>query len=154
MSGFKRSKGFTLIEMMVTVLVVAILASIAVPSYTNQVRKSRRTDARSALLDAAAREERFFATNNYYSTTATDLGYSAWQIPVGGGWYELNATCDLDTNNHCTDYTLTATPQGTQVKDATCASFQVTQTGQQTATGAVTPGSTNPAPDTTTSCWN
>ena len=144
MSRFERSKGFTLIELMVTVLVVAILASIAVPGYTNQIRKSRRTDARQALLDAAAREERFFATNNYYSATATDLGYSAWQIPVGGGYYNLNATCTLDTNNHCSDFTLTATPLGTQLKDTSCTTFTLNQTGVQGATGAATAAT----------CWN
>ncbi len=55
-------KGFTLIELMVTIMVAAILAAIAVPSYTSQIRKSRRTEARNAVLDAAAREERLFAS--------------------------------------------------------------------------------------------
>ena len=70
-------RGFTLIELMVVVAVVAILAAIAYPSYINQVRKSRRADAKSALLDLATRQERFFSTQNTYTNNAANLGYSA-----------------------------------------------------------------------------
>jgi type IV pilus assembly protein PilE len=144
------SKGFTLVEMMVTVLILAILAAIAVPSYSSQVRKSRRTEARNSVLDAAAREERFYATNNKYSQTATDLGYAA--LPQPGQYYQLAIACTPDAT--CTGYSVTATPQGPQVKDTSCATFQVDQTGKQTASAAVAPGGNQTAPDTTTTCWN
>ena len=55
--------GFTLIELMIVVVVLTLLAAIAIPTYSNQIRKSRRSEAKSALLDLAGREERFMATN-------------------------------------------------------------------------------------------
>ena len=119
-------KGFTLVELMVITLVVAILAAIAVPGYTSQVRKSRRTEARNALLDAAAREERFYATHNFYSVTAAELGYDALPTNVGGNYYSLSVACTV-TNNVCVDFRLTATPINTQLKDTACATFTLNQ---------------------------
>ncbi len=66
----RRAGGFTLIELMVTLVVASILLAIAVPSYQAQVRKSRRTEARNAVMDLAAREERYFSVNNDYSASA------------------------------------------------------------------------------------
>jgi len=139
------SKGFTLVELMVVILVIAIIAAIAVPSYSSQVRKSRRTEARNALLDAAAREERFYATNNFYSVTAAELGYDALPANVGGNYYKLSVACTLDANNKCSDFTLTATAINTQAKDTACATFTLNQTGLQNATGSAT---------AQTTCWN
>ena len=138
------SRGFTLVELMVTIVVGAILAAIAIPSYQSQIRKSRRTEARTAVLDAAAREERFFATHNFYSQTAADLGYAAFPAQVGT-YYMLNVACIPD--NACAGgFTVTATPvqTSTQANDTACTSFSVDQTGLQTAI---------PAANTTT-CWN
>ncbi|MDV7393712.1 type IV pilin protein, partial [Arthrospira platensis SPKY1] len=61
------SVGFTLIEVMIVVAIIAILAAIAYPSYQEQVRKSRRADAKVSLLDAVQRQERFFTVNNQYT---------------------------------------------------------------------------------------
>ena len=66
--------GFTLIELMITVAVVGILAAIAYPSYQDSIRKSRRADAKSALLDAAHRQERFFTENNQYTNVLVAPG--------------------------------------------------------------------------------
>ena len=135
------SKGFTLVELMVTIVVVAILAAIAVPSYTAQIRKSRRTEGRTAVLDAAAREERFFATHNFYTQTSTDLSYTPFPAAVGN-YYTLNVVCN---DKACASgFTVTATPTGPQVNDTVCTSFTVDQTGLQSAT---------PAANATT-CWN
>ena len=69
-------RGFTLVELMVVVVIATILLSIAVPSYMSQVRQSRRTEAKTAVLDLASREERYFSTNgSIYSVTPADLGY-------------------------------------------------------------------------------
>ena len=62
-----RARGFTLIELMITIVVGVILMIIAVSSYGTQVRKSRRTDAKTAVLDLAGREERNFSTTNTYA---------------------------------------------------------------------------------------
>lgn len=137
----RSSRGFTLVELMVTIVVGAILAAIAIPSYQSQIRKSRRTEARNAVLDAAAREERFFATHNFYSQTGTDLGYAAFPAPVGN-YYTLNVLC---SDKACaTGFTVTASPTGPQLNDTACASLTVDQTGLQTAT---------PVANAAT-CWN
>jgi type IV pilus assembly protein PilE len=59
-----RHSGFTLVELMIVVVVASILVAIAVPSYQYEVQKARRTDARNAILDIAAREERFLSVAN------------------------------------------------------------------------------------------
>jgi type IV pilus assembly protein PilE len=132
---------------MVAMVVMAILAAIVIPSYTSQIRKSRRTEARTALMDAAAREERFYATNNYYTVGVANLGYTApaqGLLYVGSSYYSLTVTCTA-TKDPCTDFTLTATTANSQAKDTACASLTLTNTGQQSATGAT---------NATTLCWN
>ena len=128
------SGGFTLIELMVTVAIVAILATIASAAYTSQVQKSRRTDARSALLDLAGREEKLFSTTNAYSATATDLGYAAFPVAVGSGYYNLSAA----VGNPPVTYVITATAIGTQANDTQCATLSVDQLGVQSSTGTGT----------------
>src|SRR6201987_5835023 len=96
-----RSHGFTLIELMVVVVIATILLSIAVPSYMSQVRQSRRTEAKTAVLDLASREERYFSTNGgIYSTTPTDLGYTggAFPAPVGADNYYTITVCSPAAN--------------------------------------------------------
>ena len=145
-----RTRGFTLIELMITVTIAAVLMSIAFPLYLHQIRESRRTDARSALLDLASREERFYSLQNAYSSTATDLGYTSWPQTVGSGYYQISQPTNITaaTASSPATFTLTATPiagKG-QDKDTDCQSFTVTQTGQET--------STNSASATSTSiCW-
>jgi type IV pilus assembly protein PilE len=132
----RRGKGFTLIEMMITVAIAAILAAIVVPAYNTQIRKSRRTEARTALLDLAGRAERMYSTSNsYFGTTSAgqllppDLGYTgAWPITVGSGYYRVSLS-----NSTTTTYTFTATAVGTQALDTQCATFTVDNTGNQTA---------------------
>jgi len=145
-----REAGFTLIELMVVVVIVTILLTIAVPSYMSQVRQSRRTEAKSALLDLAGREESFFSTNGTaYTNVAGNLGYTAFGVgnPIGSGYYYL--TVCSPASGACTaglgmpnppaapSYTLVATPvPGTsQVNDLQCTAFAVDSTGQQYATG-------------------
>lgn len=64
----KRQRGFTLMEVMITVAIIGILAAIAFPSYQDSMRKSRRTDGKNALTQAVANMERFYAQNNTYAT--------------------------------------------------------------------------------------
>jgi type IV pilus assembly protein PilE len=121
--------GFTLVELMVTIAIGTLLLTIAIPSYQSQVRKSRRTEAKTAILDLASREERLFSTTNNYSDVPADLGYTAWKQPIGGGYYTLDkpvvATAPAAT------FIITARVAGTQVKDTQCQTFTVDQTGQQ-----------------------
>jgi type IV pilus assembly protein PilE len=144
----RRSAGFTLVELMVAVIVVTILIAIAVPSYSNSVRKSRRTEAKTALLDLASREERFLSTNGAYTNDSGNLGFAAstgttaYQVTVGSGYYQVNvcvaatipASCgSAQTAGTGATYLLTAVPIGAQAKDTTCGTFTLDNTGAQSA---------------------
>jgi type IV pilus assembly protein PilE len=129
---------------MVTVAIVSILATIAVTSYSSQVLKSRRSEAKSALLDLAGREERLFSTTNAYTNLEASLGYAAagaatvmTAMPFGNNYYTLTVTQPGGNST----YVLTATPVGNQVKDTPCGSFSINQLGQQTTTGTATAAS-------------
>lgn len=147
------SVGFTLIELMVTVAIVTILATIAVTSYSSQVQKSRRTEAKSALLDLAGREERLFSTTNAYSDKQTFLGYAAsgtatmTNVSFGNGYYKLTVNVPDTTQTGLPagtpSYLLTAAPvAGTsQANDTACGSFSVNQLGVQTVSGTATAAS-------------
>jgi type IV pilus assembly protein PilE len=140
------ARGFTLIELMITVAIVAILATIASTSYNTQVQKSRRTDARSAVLDLAGREEKLFSTTNAYSATATDLGYSgAFPQAIGSGYYTVNVVSP-DPAQAATfpTYAITATAVNSQLGDTQCLTLSVNQTGLQSSTPTTTPAAT---------CW-
>ena len=148
----RSSRGFTLIELMVVTVIVTILLSIAIPSYQSQLRQSRRTEAKTALLDLAGREERYLSTNPQgYTNVAANLGYGAFPAPVGSNYYTITVACiagvgaalACDPNANAPAgpaYYLTATPvAGTsQASDTQCTSFSVDSTGAQFATGTYT----------------
>jgi type IV pilus assembly protein PilE len=75
-NGCDSSRGFTLIELMVTVTVVAILAAIAYPSYASYIRKGKRATAQSALMDIASKEQAFRLDRRAYTGTLSDLGFA------------------------------------------------------------------------------
>ena len=145
----RAAAGFTLIELMITLLVIAILSAIAYPIYEHQMIESRRTEARSALLELAAREERYYATNNAYTADPASLGYAGFgsKYPVGNGFYYLD-TPVFDNTATPPSFTLEAQPEpGTdQTNDTACATFTVDSTGTQSATGS----GTNPS----STCWS
>lgn len=129
------SRGVTLMELMVTLALVSVLVLILVPTYTSHVQKSRRADAKNALLDLAAREERFNATNNTYVASGTTLGYtSAFPLTImssGVGSYTLTVTQGVTT------FSATATAIGPQASDP-CGNFTLTDQGTQTSSGSQT----------------
>lgn len=165
-SSRKRTDGFTLIELMIVVLVVSILVGIAVPTYQSQVRKSRRTDAKTALLDLATREAKFLTLNNAYTTSPAAVGYSGtFPQTIGAGQYYTMSVCASTaagtsaTTVACpgaaagtTSFIIAAVPvAGTsQVKDTSCQYFAVDNTGAQFASSS----SAGPSgTDTTATCW-
>jgi type IV pilus assembly protein PilE len=136
-----RLAGFTLIELMIAVVIATVLISIAIPAYNASIRKSRRTDAKTAVLDLAGREERFYNTNNTYSAVPSDLGYNgtavAFPMVVGNGYYSVSVTVVPAAGLVGPSYTIQAVPvTADQLLDTNCLLFQVTNTGAQTATNA------------------
>ena len=103
------ARGFTLVELMIVIVIVAILLAVAVPSYQNSVQKGRRADAKSALLDVANRQEGNMLDRGTYSLELTDLGFNQNPYLSEEGHYSVAATvCSGGSIARC--YVLTATP--------------------------------------------
>jgi type IV pilus assembly protein PilE len=141
--------GFTLVELMITVAIAGILAAIAYPSYRNQVLRSHRAEARSALLQLQVAQEKYFLQYNRYAGASTaeltnkptdstpGLGIAA---TTTNGYYSITLSRPTSST-----YTATATATSTQADDTDCKTLVVDNTGSQTATK-----STNAA---STVCW-
>lgn len=144
-----RHAGFTLIELMVVLVIGAILVTVAAAGYSYEIRKSRRTEARTALMDLAGREEAYNSTMNTYTTTPANVGYpGGLPLTVGTGYYQVNICSPACAPSvaPAPSFSITATPIGVQTSDTQCASFSVDSTGQQYAADA---GGT----DQTQACW-
>ena len=149
----KFKKGFTLIEMMIVVAILGIISAIALPSYTEYVRKGKRADAKVELLRIAQLQESYFVQNLSYAKDLT----------TGTGGLGLGATVESEQNeytmsistvipagctgvtgaNACTGYTILAEGNGGQENDR-CGDFTLTNTGVKNTTGTG---------ETTARCW-
>ena len=123
--------GFTLIELMITVAIVGILASIALPSYQESVAKGRRAESRAVLLEGSQWLERFysenysFAQNTASTAVNTVMPANLRRVPKdAGGAYTIAVTATATT------YTLTATrATGGSIATDKCGNFTITNTG-------------------------
>lgn len=109
----KKHKGFTLIELMITILVVAILASIAIPSYRQYVIRGNRTAAQAVMMEIATRQQQFFVANRTYAT-ADDLDFAL--PPEVAGNYDFDIDVD-DGPPPSFEITFTPDPDSGQASD-------------------------------------
>ena len=149
-------KGFTLVELLVVVTVIGILAAIALPSYTAQIQKSRRSDVMDLLTDCAAAQARNFSTSTppaYLDLAGLNAGNLCNGLVSKDGHYQIdlvqNTNCQLQdgsggnasVNVNGTDqngywcFQLRAVPvnPGAQVNDVQCATWTIDYRGVQTA---------------------
>ena len=134
MRNARAARGVTLIELLVVVVIIGILASIGYPLYLDQVRKSRRAEAKSALQEAMTREERLYTTTNTYAASMTTLGYANDPFTSSHGWYTVDgAACGGGGLGECVK--LTATAQKDQAKDS-CGDFTLDSRGSRAADAA------------------
>ncbi len=119
----KRTTGFTLIELMVTVAIIGVLAAIAYPSYQNQVTKARRSEAQQLLLGAASKEEQYILEMRAYTDSFVAMNYKAdgWDCTstateCSNSYYDVTIALDAGPPPA---YTITATPKGSQAGDGT-----------------------------------
>ncbi|MBA6349995.1 MULTISPECIES: type IV pilin protein [unclassified Colwellia] len=125
----RRVKGFTLLELMISVAIVGILASIAYPSYIDNISRANRSEGQRELLRLASLQEQYFIDHRAYTTDMKKLGASADPYITDSGFYSIDAVVVGVT------YTLKATARGTQAtNDSSCLTLSVTDSGQKTAT--------------------
>lgn len=140
----KRQEGFTLIELMIAVAVLAILAALAYPSYQAQVIKSRRTDATGSLMDVAHVLERCYTSYGAYNNNnCSAVTSGAVSQGSRSGYYTIQAA-----TLNATAFRLQATANAgtTQANDDVCVNLFLSNTGLREAEKS---GGT----DTTALCW-
>lgn len=133
----KRAAGFTLLELMVTVMIIGVLASIAYPSYVKSVTKTKRKTAEACLSNYATYMERFYTTNMRYDK---DVGGTAISWPIldcattknAGKEYAFSLSAAAGTT-----YSIQAAPQGAQAtRDVQCGTLSLDQSGTRSVSGS------------------
>ena len=135
----RHAGGFTLVELMVVVAIIGTLAAIAYPTYLEQSRNGRRASAKAILSQVLQRQEQWFALNNTYTLSMSDLGFGA-----GPTYFSENNTHTITlaagpTGSIATSVQVSAAPVASDPK---CGTLRLNNTLARIATG------TNPA-----SCW-
>ena len=129
--------GFTLVELMIVVAVIAILAAVAIPSYFRYVLRANRVAAENVMLDMSSAQERYMIDSRQYTTSNTQLGYASLPDTVSPNYTIAVAT----SAGPPPAYTITATPIGSQTRDTDCGTLKLGSNGSKSASG------------TSTTCW-
>ena len=134
----KRStNGFTLIELMLVIAILGIIAAIALPSFLGQIQKARRSDAKQALFQVAAKLEQFYQDNKGYpdgtavsDKNIADLGYS--DPDSDGDFDSLEGYYAVSTTGTAIRYRIQAIPISPQTDDTACYTFALNHLGKKT----------------------
>jgi type IV pilus assembly protein PilE len=132
-----RNQGFTLIELMIAVSIVAILAGIGYPSYNAYVKRAARAEVRAVVLDTAQKQERYYSSNNTYLAIAapTTAAPTGWQNFTGGtamAGRKYNVSVAVTGGGG--SYTITAAPANGYT-DTDCGTYMLTHTNSRTNSG-------------------
>jgi len=127
--GERSESGFTLIELMIAVAILALIVGIAIPSYNQYVLKSGRADATTILMQTAQTLERCFTRFSAYND-----GNCA--IQDGATVDSENEKYEVTVETAATTFDLTAVPQGGQAKDTECGNFTLDETGAKDISGS------------------
>lgn len=163
-----KNQGFTLMELMITVAILGILTSIAVPSYMKYVRESKRTEAKAEILRIAQLQESYYVQNLSYAKYLNGtggLGFSGKKLTTESGLYSVQVwgldssnkanTCSGDNTTPCVGYRIQALPVAGagQDSDDDCKNgFRLWNTGLKQAKSSTDGGWANAA--TANECWN
>ncbi|MCG8432836.1 MAG: prepilin-type N-terminal cleavage/methylation domain-containing protein [Gammaproteobacteria bacterium] len=135
----KRVTGSTLVELVIVMAIVAVIAAITIPTYQHYLRKSRRVEAMSAIMDIIATQEKYFIANNAYANSMQTLGYPPGDVFTENNYYQLSITGNAAR----------AQAVGAQLADEDCRIFeQAFASGAKTSENA--DGHNNPAG----TCWD
>lgn len=118
----KKTKGFSLLELVIVIAVIAITLAWAIPSYQDSVRKARRGDAQSKMREVEVCAARSFTVNSNFDSVATDCDPDPADEEVHYSYSIVDSAAG---------YTVTATPQDSQADDK-CGTMTMSQTGATT----------------------
>lgn len=144
----KISKGFTLVELMISIAIIAVITAIAIPSYSGHMVKTRRATASSCLLELSQVFERGFIAGNTFNIDVDGDGSAEGTDETLGGECVNNLTTHYDFKVESiskTQYTLTAEPRPAQY-DPACESMSLNQKGELTVS--------SDAEQSAKVCWN
>jgi len=120
----KKNRGRTLVELLIVVAIVAILASVALPSWNSQVQKARRADARNTLMFVQVEQEKYRADNGRYAPSMSALGLSTYNS-TSRDYYNVSIV-----SSSATAFIASAAPNTNRGQDSDlCGTFAVDQSG-------------------------
>lgn len=128
-------RGFSLIELLIALAIAGIIAMVAIPSYNNSVMKSRRADAKGALTEAAAMQERIYSESYSYvaNNELNRVVPNSDGVSSREGFYQLSIDVSGCAGPPYDCYTMTATAVGAQAGDDQCATLSINHMGQKTS---------------------
>jgi type IV pilus assembly protein PilE len=135
-----RKNGFTLVEMVIALVIVALLLALTLPAYQLQLRKTRRSLGNAELMQVMLRQEQYFLEHKQYAQALTHLGYPTSPYAISAQGNAVPVMSDdriylIDLAARQDRYTLYAIPQLTQAADRICGTLGLDSTGIKSATG-------------------